>query len=108
MENKVMKEMERALVKHFLDMIVLAKLRDSGRLSGYDAIEFIQGKFQVLVSAGTVYSLLYSLERKGLINGEWAQAKRVYILTEKGKDTINAILRSKEELLRFTRMLLEA
>ena len=107
MENKVIKEMERALVKHFLDTVVLANLRDSGRLSGYDVIELVHKKFDILASSGTVYALLYSLERKGLITGEFADAKRVYILTDKGKENIAEISRSKEEILRFIGMLLE-
>ena len=107
MENKVVKEMEREIINHFLNVIVLAELRHSTSLSGYDAIGFIHKRFDVLVSAGTVYSLLYSLERKGLVKGELTQGKRVYVLTEKGEDTIDTILRSKEEVLRFTRTILE-
>ena len=107
MENKVMKELLKALINNFLYVIVLAELRHSISLSGYDAIGFIHKRFDVLVSAGTVYSLLYSLERRGLVKGELNQGKRVYVLTEKGEDTIDTILRSKEEILRFTRTILE-
>lgn len=108
MENKIMKEMEEALIKHFLDIIVLAKLMNPYPLSGYDIVQYLHKRFNFLISSGTVYSLLYSLERKELIKGEWVEAKRVYALTEKGKDHINSILRVKEEVLRFTRALLES
>jgi DNA-binding PadR family transcriptional regulator len=107
MENRIIKEMEEALIKHFLDTIVLTKLRDTNPLSGYDTIGFIHERFDVLVSSGTVYSLLYSLERKGLVKAEWTEGKRLYVLTEKGKATVDAILRSKEEILSFIRTILE-
>jgi DNA-binding PadR family transcriptional regulator len=44
------------------------------------------------LSSGTVYSLLYALERKGLIEGAWKERKRAYSLTDKGKGTIETIL----------------
>jgi DNA-binding PadR family transcriptional regulator len=53
-------------------------------ISGYDVISFIHNKFGFLASSGTVYSLLYSLERNGLVEGIWIERKRVYKLTEKG------------------------
>ncbi|MGB9914944.1 MAG: PadR family transcriptional regulator [Candidatus Bathyarchaeales archaeon] len=57
----------------------------NGPLSGYDVIAYIHNKFNLLVSSGTVYSLLYSLERNGLVEGVWDERKRVYKLTEKGE-----------------------
>jgi DNA-binding PadR family transcriptional regulator len=62
---------------------------------------FIHKKFRFLVSPGTIYSLLYSLERDGLIEGRWNQRKRVYTLTRKGKETIKLILESSEKIHRL-------
>lgn len=73
----VLKKMYRRLVKAFLDVLVLSGLRNRA-MSGYDVIAFIHSKFNLLVSSGTVYFLLYSLERDGLTKGEWTQRKRVY------------------------------
>jgi len=80
-----------------LDVLVLAELRN-GPMSGYDVIAFIHNKFRLLVSSGTVYSLLYSLERDGLIMGSWNQRKRVYKLTEKGEETIKAIMQANDKI----------
>jgi len=80
-----------------LDVLVLAELRN-GPMSGYDVIAFIHNKFRLLVSSGTVYSLLYSLERDGLIMGSWNQGKRVYKLTEKGEETIKAIMQANDKI----------
>lgn len=107
LENETLNEMHISLIKHFLDVVVLTELRKSGSLSGYDILRFIHGTYDILISPGTVYSLLYSLERKKTVIGEWAEGKRIYSLTEKGERTIDTISRSKGELLRFVENLLE-
>jgi len=89
--------MHRRIIKNFLDVLVLAELRN-GPMSGYDVIAFIHNKFRLLVSSGTVYSLLYSLERDGLVNGSWSQRKRIYKLTDKGEETIKAIMNANDKI----------
>jgi len=106
LEAKTLKQMHERIIKNFLDIIVLAELRN-GPISGYDAISFIHNKFQLLVSSGTVYSLLYSLERNGLIQGTWNERKRVYKLTEKGEKTIETILNANDRIQNFITTLLK-
>jgi len=84
LEGKILKKMHERIIKNFMDIIILAELRN-GPLSGYDVISFIHNKFHLLVSSGTVYSLLYSLERNDLIEGTWNERKRVYKLKEKAE-----------------------
>jgi len=93
----VIKKMHRRIIKNFLDVLVLAELRN-GPLSGYDVIAYIHNKFHLLVSSGTVYSLLYSLERDRLITGAWSQRKRVYKLTDRGEETIRAIMNANDKI----------
>jgi len=83
-----------------MDVLVLTEIK-KGSLSGYDVIGLIHKRFGVLVSSGTVYSLLYSLERDGLINGVWNQRKRVYVLTENGERNIEAITKANDEIQNF-------
>lgn len=90
-ETKLIKELNQRVIKNFLDIIIMAKLR-KGVLSGYDAMSFIHRKYNVRVSSGTLYALLYSLERNGLIEGMLTERKRLYKLTEKGVKTIETIL----------------
>ena len=100
MEREILNEMHERIVKTFLDTIVLAKLRERDNpISGYDVITFIHEKFHILVSSGTVYSILYSMERNGLIKGRLSQRKRVYTLTDKGEKKIKAISEAKEKIL---------
>ena len=100
MEAKVLKTMHERIIKSFMDIIILSELRNRP-MSGYDVISYIHNKFRLLVSSGTVYSLLYSLERQGLMQGIWNERKRVYILTDKGRKTIEAILNANDKIKSF-------
>jgi len=97
LSTQVLKDMYERVVKNFMDVLIMAELR-SNPLSGYDVISLVHKKFNLLVSSGTVYSLLYSLERGGLIEGQLNDRKRVYVLTEKGEKTINAILNANDQI----------
>lgn len=87
-----------------MDILILTEMR-KGSLSGYDVIGLVHRKFGVLMSSGTVYSLLYSLERDGWIKGTWKNRKRVYELTEKTEENIEVITKANEEIQDFLRNL---
>ena len=106
-EARIIKKMHERVIKTFMDTIIMNELQN-GPISGYDAISYIHNKFGFLVSSGTVYSLLYSLERNNLVEGAWIERKRVYKLTEKGAKTIQAILNSNDKLRGFMTSLLKA
>lgn len=97
LETKVLRKMQERIIKNFMDILILAELRN-GPMSGYDVIAYIHNKFHLLVSSGTVYSLLYSLERDGIIEGTWNERKRVYTLTEKGNKTIDTVLNANDKI----------
>jgi DNA-binding PadR family transcriptional regulator len=93
---KFCRNMHRRIVRNFLDVLILAEMR-KGPLSGYDVMIFVHDRFRFLVSSGTIYSVLYPLERNGLISGASMQRKRVYRLTDKGKETIKGIMSASNE-----------
>jgi len=80
-------------VKRFMDLIVLAELDKGRSISGHDCVDLIHNKFHVSVSSGKVYSLLNSMERDGLIESKHVKRRRVYTITDKGKETIETILK---------------
>ena len=92
MGRKTVEKLRTRVVKNFLDILVLTEMKDNP-LSGYDVIGLIHKRYDILVSSGTVYSLLYSLEREGIIRGAQNQRKRVYELTEKGEQALGDIMR---------------
>ena len=101
MQSKVLKEIERNLVTNFLDVIILAEIKARGSIGGYDLMDLVYKKSGILISPGTAYAVLYSIERKDLVKGAYVQKKRAYTLTDKGMETIDTILKSKEEIQRF-------
>ena len=105
MKSKVSKEMGRRIVKSFLDIAMMSKLMDGNPMSGYDVIMFVHSKFRILLSSGTVYSALYSMEREGLVRSMWSNRKRVYELTEKGEKTIETMRGLIEETQRTVKLL---
>ena len=98
--SKIVESLRRRVIKSFMDILVLTEIR-KGSLSGYDVIRLMQGGLGVLVSSGTVYSLLYSLERDGLIEGVWKGRKRISALTEKGEQEIELITKANDEVQNF-------
>jgi len=104
-EDNVLEELQERIVKSFLDFVVLTELSNKP-LSGYDVITLIYKKFSILLSSGTVYSLLYSLERNGLIKATLNQRRRDYSLTEKGRETVRAISNAREKIKALMQILL--
>jgi DNA-binding PadR family transcriptional regulator len=87
-----------------MDILILTEMK-KGSLSGYDVIGLVHKKFGILVSSGTVYSLLYSLERDGLIRGVWDHRKRVYELSDRGEQNIEVITKANDAVQNFLRNL---
>ena len=71
-------------------------------------MEVIHSRFNVMISSGTVYSILYHLEHEGLIKGEPVDRKTVYLLTGTGQEVINCILQSKKEIVEFVETILKS
>jgi DNA-binding PadR family transcriptional regulator len=71
-------------VKTFLDIVVLAML-NSKPMYGYKLIAAVHREFGVLLSPGSLYPLLHSLEDNKLIESRFQRGKIVYAVTSKGK-----------------------
>ena len=99
MENR--DELNGHLVKSFLDIIVLMLLRDSPQ-HGYRIIAKIHKQFGVLLSPGTLYPLLYGLEKEGWVEVTDVDRKKVYSLTPKGAENLKFL--SESYLKMFKKM----
>lgn len=97
MTSQIIENLRRRAIKTFMDMLILAELQNK-RLSGYDIIGLVHRRFDVLLSSGTVYSLLYSLERDGLVSAGMDNRKRIYTLTEKGEETLETVAQANGEI----------
>ncbi len=91
-------KIQRRIVSDNLDIVILIQLREGGK-SGYALLEEIHERFSFIVSSGTVYSILYALERYGLIKCSWDGRRRVCELTEKGRGVVEFVV-SQQAVLR--------
>ncbi len=81
------KAVTERFVKSFLDLFVL-DLLDDGPKHGYEIMRELKNKTGARIGAGTLYPLLYELEERKLVAGEWnspnRRSRRIYKITEPG------------------------
>jgi len=97
MTHSITDRLKNRLVKNFFDILILSELKKT-TLSGYDIIGLINEKYDIVMSCGTIYSQLYSLERKGIIKGIQTTKKRIYNITEKGQKDIESISQVRDKI----------
>ena len=105
-QKEVVDEFCKRFLSEFMDVLIMVKMKESGT-SGYDIIKCFHEKFDFLVSPGTVYSVLYTMERNGLVRANVTERKRIYSLTAKGEAKIRSISESSEILEKFFSNFLE-
>ncbi len=96
--SKFVEKLRKRVIQNFMDILILTEMQKGHPLSGYDVIGFLHHKYGILVSSGTVYSLMYSLERDGLIKGVWENRKRMYELDENAEQNIKTIIKTSGEI----------
>ncbi len=72
--------------------LYLLKLLDEAPRHGYEVIRLLQDRFMGVYapSPGTIYPRLARLEEEGLVTHDEADGKKVYRITEKGREEIRA------------------
>lgn len=106
----LLKELRERTIYHFLDILILEALNDSSNYrSGRDLTNFIHKRFGVLIDAGLIYSVLLAMERKDLIRGFNKEVlekriKRFYELTENGKELSEYLVKNREDVINFMKL----
>jgi DNA-binding PadR family transcriptional regulator len=92
MNNNNQKQAQTKLTKGLLDMIILQYLEHES-MHGYQLITKIRKGFGVYFGPSTIYPLLGLLEKKGYVKSLWnmdsERPRKVYTLTNDGKDALN-------------------
>lgn len=102
-KGSLQEEASTKLVKGLLDMIILHFLDGESR-HGYQIISKIRSTFGVYFGPSSIYPLLGTLEKKGLIESSWDMScerpRKMYRLTANGQrilsfteDSLNMICR---------------
>lgn len=91
------------MVKSFLDLFVLSLL-NGGSKHGYEIMQDLRGKTGTRIGPGTLYPLLYELEERKLVTGEWVsptrRTRRVYKITDQGERFCNQGFKGIDQLVR--------
>ncbi len=80
--------------------LYLLKLLDEAPRHGYEVIRLLQDRFMGVYapSPGTIYPRLARLEEEGLVTHDEVDGKKVYRITDKGREEIMARLDDLAEL----------
>ncbi len=80
--------------------LYLLKLLDEAPRHGYEVIRLLQDRFMGIYapSPGTIYPRLARLEEEGLVTHDEADGRKVYRITEKGREELHARLDDLTEL----------
>lgn len=99
-QKNILQELKEEILKSNLNIFILTNIKSVGELSGYDVLQNFKKKFETNISVGTIYSQLYSLERKKLIEGNLnSSGVRKYVLTANGLKTLDIIIALKPQIL---------
>ena len=95
---------ERELLKGVAPVVVLEILA-RGAMYGYQLSEAISQRSGDILTLGrgTLYPLLYNLEAKGLVSGQWQQSengrkRRYYSITGKGQEQLTGQKQQLQQL----------
>ena len=74
--------------------IIIAALLYKEPMCGFDIIKTLVRRYNVVLSQGTIYPLLYNLERSGLVRSEISRNNKtkIYIPTEEGREKLRKML----------------
>lgn len=93
------------IVKSNIEIVVLSMLSERP-MSGYDIIKEIFSKYNVFLSQGTVYPLLYSLKDNGILQAEFRKGDmrtKIYRPTVEGaeiiENKIDGFIKTNERVL---------
>ncbi|MEM3668857.1 MAG: hypothetical protein QXU38_03590, partial [Candidatus Bathyarchaeia archaeon] len=98
MESEILTQFHKRVVMDFLDALILLKLRN-GMLSDYEILSYIQRRFNVPITLGTVYSCLNQLQENKLVREVQSEKERGYVLTPTGKKKTKAVLNMRDKIL---------
>ncbi len=95
------------MVKSFLDLFVL-DLLNGGAKHGYELMRELKNRTGTRIGAGTLYPLLYELEERKLVAGEWnsptRRSRKVYRVTEQGARYMEQGFNGIDRLLRSSKI----
>jgi DNA-binding PadR family transcriptional regulator len=103
-EWRIVQRFRIKYVTGLVNLVVLASLKNK-KMSGYDMLGLVHRTFDLPLSPGTLYPVLKSMEKEGLIMGVMNGRKRLYELTTKGESLYKSLSQEYERIISKTSFL---
>jgi putative component of membrane protein insertase Oxa1/YidC/SpoIIIJ protein YidD len=94
-DGQIIDQIIKRIVIDFLDVIVVAHFKDEA--FGISEVgKYLEERFKITLSSGTVYSAIYAMERNGLLEGYYLAFARMYKATPKGLHKVDLLTNSEK------------
>ncbi|ABN69410.1 transcriptional regulator, PadR family [Staphylothermus marinus F1] len=98
MTIKAVERLKRKITVENLWIYILKIIMDHGEIRGYDARKYLREEYDIKVPAITTYTVIYRMEREGLIK-KISNGEKYYKITEKGYEAFKQGINLIKELL---------
>lgn len=88
-EDFILKQRKKILLG-IMDILILEWIKKNP-ISGQEIMDRIKTHFNVMIGPGTMYPILFSLKKRNLVYTEMDKKRKLYLLTNKGRETINTL-----------------
>ena len=88
------------------DIVVLVEISERRGLSAPDIITLFEKKYGIQMSPGTIYPLLYRMEKKKQIRLLLNRRKKLYVLADSGQKVLRKLQLDQREIIDFINCLL--
>ena len=93
--------LEKKIIRNFIDLLILKHLKTNPLVSGYEILNYLRQKFDIAFRPGTIYSAIYSSERRKLIKGNGDESGRTYELTNEGEKMVSDVFKARRRIERL-------
>lgn len=84
-------EQKKKVLLGMMDILILSWIK-TVPLCGQDIMDKIKKEYGVSIGSGTMYPILFNLHDKGIVNTTMVNKKKLYHLTEKGKEIVDGLI----------------
>jgi len=84
-------EQKKKVLLGMMDILILSWIK-TVPLCGQDIMDKIKKEYGVSIGSGTMYPILFNLYGKDIVNTTRVNKKKLYHLTEKGKEIVDSLI----------------
>ncbi len=102
-EEKHILNLKKKILLGVIDILTLNWIKKQP-LCGQDIMTRVLTEFNILIGPGTLYPILYNLQNKALIESKVYNKKKMYFLTQKGR---NISTKARKDYFKIQKLIFE-